>query len=814
MYFMIQHRLSRFLSSLLSLIFILTAAMSVVAQIGVTNNKYKQQDKFRQLDEIWPTPSDTRTASGAPGKNYWQQKVDYEIDVRIDDEKQHLFGSETVTYVNNSPDPLSYLWLQLDANVLQPESDGHLSETTADLNRMEFGQMKSLLARESFRSNLQITKCIDASTNQPLKHTVVKTNMRIDLPEVLKPGHSYKFCIDWNYKINDAKLIPMRSGYELFEADGNYIYEMAQWFPRLCAYSDSTGWQHKQYLGRGEFALEMGDYVVRITIPNDHLVAATGVLLNPEDVLTEAQRARLEKSKKSKTPVFIVTPAEAKHNESSKPTGNQTWIFKADQVRDFAFASSRKFIWDAMQQNVGGAPVMAMSYYPNEAEPLWSKYSTHAIAHTLEVYSRYTFDYPYPVAISVNGPIYGMEYPMICFNGPRPDDDGTYSESTKYRLITVIIHEVGHNYFPMIVNSDEREWMWMDEGLNTFLQYLSEQEWEENYPSRAGEPRDIVGYMRSQNQVPIMTSADSLLQGGPNAYSKPCTALNILRETILGRELFDFAFKEYARRWKFKRPTPADFFRTMEDAAGVDLDWFWHGWFYTTDHVDLAIMNVRQLNVDTANPETELKLARQKRDGEPTSHSKERNEDLKKRTQRFPELKDFYNDYDELDATPQDKKAYQDLLETLTKEERSMLTEKRHFYLLDFKNVGGLVMPIIFNVEFEDGTSKMVRLPAEIWKLDNQAVTRMLLVDRPIKSIVVDPRLETADCDLDNNYFPRRISKSRFQLFKAEKEKNPMRTAAENEAEEAKEKSKSKKSKNDQQGKGALKKNESEKKPS
>lgn len=762
------------------LVAILTAGFSsaCLGQVRTAPQKFSQLDKFRQLEEILPTPNHARTASGAPAQGYWQQQVDYEIDVRIDEATQQLTGSQKIVYINNSPDTLRYLWLQLDANIHRPDSDANLTRTTNDdLDRLSFRAMKSLLAKEEFDGAFKISKCVDSLTNRPLHHTIVKTMMRVDLPVPIKSGESFKFQIDWNYEINNARVVRGRSGYEYFKEDDNYIYEMAQWFPRLCAYSDATGWQHKQFLGRGEFTLELGNYVVRITMPENHIVASTGTLLNPAQVLSGDQLKRLESAENAPNPVFIVTPAEALANQSKKSTDTKTWIYKADQVRDFAFASSRKFIWDAMQHNLSEFPVLAMSYYPNEAEPLWSRYSTHAIIHTLDVYSRYTFDYPYPVAISVNGPIGGMEYPMICFNGPRPEEDGTYSARTKYGLISVIIHEVGHNYFPMIVNSDERQWTWMDEGLNTFLQYLAEQEWEENYPSRRGEPRDIVGYMRSTNQVPIMTNAESLLQGGPNAYSKPATALNILRETVLGRELFDFAFKEYARRWKFKRPMPADFFRTMEDASGIDLDWFWRGWFYSTDHVDIAIGGIRQLNVDTQDPNIEKAIKREERESRPVSNSERLNKSLSKRADRFPNLKDFYNEFDRLDVTPQDRKAYERSLKKLSDEEKEQLAQKRNFYLLEFENVGGLVMPVIFDVEFEDGSTRHVRIPAEIWKRDNERVTKLIVVEKPIKSLTLDPRLETADTDLTNNYFPRRISKSRFQLYKESKQKNPMQKA-------------------------------------
>ena len=735
-------------------------------------DKFDQVDKFRQLEEDLPTPNGFRTGSGAPGPAYWQQEVDYEINVRLDDEKQQISGSEVITYKNNSPDTLRYLWLQLDANIHQPNSDAKLAATSPGLERVPFKQLQGMLVRRVFDGGITITRCTDSSTNQPLKYTVVKTMMRVDLPQPLLPGGVFEFAVDWYYRINDAKVVRGRSGYEYFPEDGNYIYEMAQWFPRMCAYTDVTGWQHKQFLGRGEFTLELGDYLVRITVPSDHVVASTGILLNPDQVLTPVQRQRLEAAKSADKPVFVVTPEEALSNESSKPDGDRTWVFKADQVRDFAFASSRKFIWDALQHNVGESPVMAMSFYPKEGEPLWSRYSTHAIVHTLNVYSRYTFDYPYPVAISVNGPVGGMEYPMICFNGPRPDKDGTYSARTKYGLISVIIHEVGHNYFPMIVNTDERQWTWMDEGLNTFLQYLSEQEWEDGYPSRRGEPADIVEFMASSNQVPIMTNSESLLQFGPNAYAKPATALNVLRETILGRELFDFAFKEYARRWKFKRPMPADFFRTMEDASGIDLDWFWRGWFYSTDHVDLAIRGVRRLDVKRG-PDVEKSVQRNERAERPTTQSAQRNESLPKYVDKFPELKDFYNDFDPLDVTAKESRNYQKFVDSLSEEERKLLDSPHHFYLVDFENVGGLVMPVILEVTFEDGSSEILRYPAEIWNKNNELVSKLVITEKPVASLKLDPRLETADVEMANNFFPPRIQKSRFELFKDSKKNNP-----------------------------------------
>jgi hypothetical protein len=752
----------------LTLLLILCCSSLVQGQ-----SKSKPSDKFRQLEETLPTANEYRTASGAPGHKYWQQRADYRIDVELDDQKQRITGTETINYHNFSPDALTYLWLQLDQNIFARDSAASKTQTAPGFERLPLSAIENLVKRD-FDGGDKITAVRDAK-GAALPYTIVGTMMRVDLPQPLATGQSVVFSVDWNYNITDQRKLGGRSGYEYFPQDGNYLYEIAQWFPRMAAYNDVSGWQHKQFLGAGEFTLEFGDYNVRITAPEDHIVAATGVLQNPLEVLTRAQRDRLEQARTAQQPVLIVTPEEARVNESNKPKGKKTWVFAAKDVRDFAFASSRKFIWDAQLHNVGGNRVMAMSFYPKEGNPLWGQYSTHAIMHTLNVYSRYTFTFPYPTAISVNGPVGGMEYPMICFNGPRPEPDGTYPASTKYGLISVIIHEVGHNFFPMIVNSDERQWTWMDEGLNTFLQYLSEQEWETNYPSRRGEPRNITEYMASEAQVPIMTNSDSVLQFGNNAYGKPATALNILRETVLGRELFDYSFKEYARRWKFKRPMPADFFRTMEDASGTDLDWFWRGWFYSTDHTDIAIENVRLYTLDTRNPETEKERARGEATAQTETLSQQRNKSIPKRVEQFPSLNDFYNTYDQFKVTERERKEFQDYVATLTERERELLNSGMNFYVVDLKNLGGLVMPVILQVEYADATTEELRIPAEIWRYNNNEVSKLIVTKKEIKSITLDPHLETADVDLSNNFFPRRVIKSRFQNFRdQQRARNPM----------------------------------------
>ena len=745
-------------------------------------------DKFRQLDELLPTPGSVRTASGAPGHAYWQQRADYTIRATLDENKRSLTGSGTVTYHNNSPDTLKYLWLQLDQNIYKPGSDARQSAALPSRSAwtgataqtgLKFDGLRSLLEQRTFPGGFDILAVKDAG-GRALAHTINKTMMRIDLPQALKPGARVSFSVDWRYNINEQKVLGGRAGYEKFD-DNNDLFEIAQWFPRMAAYYDVYGWQHKQFLGSGEFTLEFGDYDVRITVPSDHVVASTGELQNPGEVLSAAQRERLKQARTANKPVIIVTQAEAEAAEKARSAvGNgatKTWHFKAKNVRDFAFASSRKFIWDAQGVTSGPYQVLAMSYYPKEGNPLWEKYSTQAIIHTIEQYNKYSFDYPYPTAISVNGPVGGMEYPMISFNGPRPSKDKktgeiTYSQRTKYGLIGVIIHEVGHNYFPMIVNSDERQWTWMDEGLNTFVQYLAQQAWEENWPDSRGEPRRITDYMKSRNQVPIMTNSESLLQFGNNAYAKPAAALNVLRETVLGRELFDFAFKEYAERWKFKRPTPADFFRTMEDASGTDLDWFWRGWFYTTDAVDVSVDGITEYTVSSQDPEVEKALQRARRAEEPVSVTRQRNQGMARRVDAHPELKDFYNENDDFTVTNKDRNRYQEKMAGLEEWEKALLKEGKHLYLVDFTNVGGLVTPLVVEIELKSGKKMIERIPAEVWRYSPSKITKLFVTDEPMVGLTQDPYWETADIDVSNNSWPRKATPSRLELFKTERDPN------------------------------------------
>ena len=719
-------------------------------------------DKFRQLAELLPTPNERRTASGAPGPAYWQQRADYVIDVEIDEKKHRVSGSETITYTNNSPHELTYLWLQLDPNLFSKHSYTPLADEAPELDGISYKRLRGILYRAEFDGSITISSVKDAKGRE-LPHKTVKTMMRVDLPSPLESGGTYSFSVAWSFALVDLKKIRARSGQEVLD-DGNAIYSVAQWYPRMCAYTDVHGWRHRQYIGGGEFTLEFGSFLVKITVPDDHIVASTGTLQNPAEVLSKSQRERLAAAAKARKPVMIVTPEEAAENRKEKSPGRKTWIFHADMVRDFAFASSRSFAWDAMPSSGEGFSALCMSFYPSEAMPLWNQYATHATAQTIEVYSKFTVPYPWPVAISVNSPVGGMEYPMIHFTGARPEKDGTYSESKKYGMISVIIHEVGHNFFPMVINSDEREWIWMDEGFNTFVQQLAEQEWSQDYPSRRGIPRSIGSYMKSSNQVPIMTSADSLVQSSANAYSKTAAGLTILRETILGRETFDFAFKEYARRWKFKRPMPADFFRTMEDASGIDLDWFFRGWFYTIDHTDIAITGLTHLTIDPQDPAESRARAKRKSEKSNGTISKRRSASLPKRIDAFPDLKDFYDRHDEFALTKEAKEAYAKMVKKLSKEDRELLESKLNFYVLDLENIGGMVMPVLLQLTYEDGKNEELHIPAEIWRKNNQEVSKLLISPRKITSILVDPHEETADTDKENNVFPRLAKQSRIKL--------------------------------------------------
>lgn len=742
---------------------------SVFAQEAQTSEKepgHINNNRFKQLYEEFSTPNMFRTASGAPGPAYYQQKADYKMKLELDDANQKLYGDETITYTNNSPDVLEYLWVQLDQNVRAKDSKTPLVQGARAKAADSYDGFSSDYVKEKFDGGFKIEHVKDAN-GKPLKHVINRTMMRVDISKPLAPGESTSFSIKWWYNINNHVTNRARSGYEHFDKDGNNLYIIAQFFPRMCVYNDVEGWQNIQFWGRGEFALPFGDYQVSITVPSDHVLDATGVLQNREKVFTKEMMKRYKKAKKSyDEPVIIVTQEEAEEKEKSFSKKKSTWVFKAKNVRDFAFASSRKFVYDMMAVDINGKDVMAVSMYPKEGNPLWEQYSTKAVASTLKSYSKYTFDYPYHKAISVHSKRQGMEYPMICWNYGRPDEDGTYSDRTKYGMISVIIHEVGHNFFPMIVNSDERQWTWMDEGLNTFMQYLAEQDFQKKYlpdlkeyPSRRGPARKIIPYMSSdQSRIsPIMSNSENIYQFGNNAYGKPATGLNILRETIMGPELFDYAFKTYAQRWKFKHPTPEDFFRTMEDASAIDLDWFWRGWFFSTEYTDIGVKQVKKMYV-SSEPNTPAK-----------NYMKSRGlteEDLGGVVYFVVEGSEDYKAAEANDNLKVPEKYEKYLMDNFSPEERRNMKVPTYFYEVVFNKPGGLPMPLIVEYTYEDGTNETITYPAQVWRLNDKEITKVIATDRKITNIVVDPEQKTADIDTSNNVWPIENAPSDFDKFK------------------------------------------------
>ncbi|MCX2839356.1 M1 family metallopeptidase [Salinimicrobium sp. MT39] len=727
------------------------------------------ENKFRQLYQEFSTPNQYRTGSGAPGPAYYQNEADYKMDIELDDKNQKLTGHETITYHNNSPDVLEYLWVQLDQNIRSKESVAKLKDGNGIAPVAQPGNFVSEYMQEPFDGGFNITEV--SADGKPLKTVINNTMMRVDLPQPLKAGEKFTFDIAWWYNINNHLEDRGRSGFEHFPEDGNNSYVIAQFFPRMAVYNDVEGWQNYQFWGNGEFALPFGDYEVNITVPADHILDGTGELVNRKEVFSKEMMRRYEQAKKSyDKPVMIVTQEEAEAAEKGFSDKKKTWKLKAEMVRDFAFATSRKFIWDMMAVDLGEKDVMAVSLYPKEGNPLWEDYSTKVVAHTLKSYSDHTFAYPYPKAISVHAKNQGMEYPMICWNYGRPNEDGTYSDRVKYGMMSVIIHEVGHNFFPMIVNSDERQWGWMDEGLDTFMQYVAEQEYGEKfpsdiephtkYPSRRGEPSKIVDYMKGDQKYisPIMSNPENVYQLGNNAYGKPATALNILRETVMGKELFDYAFKTYAQRWMFKHPTPEDFFRTMEDASAVDLDWFWRGWFYTTDNVDIGVSEVKKYYV-TDQPTKEGTALLQRYGVEDPSSM-----DI---------LYVVEEDSEEFEASLKGKSPAENsttlneyLMDNFTPQQRAEMKMPKYFYQVTFNKPGGLVMPIIVEYTYADGTSEKVTYPAQIWRKNDQEVSRALATDKEITKIVVDPDLETADVNVNNNSWPQEAEVDKFQEFK------------------------------------------------
>ena len=731
---------------------------------------HENTNKFRQMYQEFATPNTYRSASGAPGPDYYQQQADYKMKITLDDKNARIYGEETITYTNNSPDALEFLWLQLDQNVRAKDSKSPLRDGSGVPLAQQAASFSESYLTEPFDGGFNIEFVQDVN-GKALPYTINQTMMRVDLPVALASKGTYSFSVKWWYNIPDHTVNRARSGYEFFPEDGNRAYVIAQFFPRMAVYSDVEGWQNHQFWGSGEFALPFGNYEVDITVPADHVLDGTGELINRKEVYSKEMMRRFEQAQKSfEIPVVIVTQEEIEAAEKGFATDTKTWKLRAQNVRDFAFATSRKFILDMMAVKFGARTVMAVSMYPKEGNPLWEDWSTKVVASTLKSYSKYTFDYPYHKAISVHAKNQGMEYPMICWNYGRPEKDGTYSDRVKYGMMSVIIHEVGHNFFPMIVNSDERQWGWMDEGLDTFMQYLAEQEFgqaypealgsDKEYPSRRGKPSAIVSYMAGDQSTiaPIMSNPENVYQLGANAYAKPATALNILRETVMGRELFDKAFKTYAQRWMFKHPTPEDFFRTMEDASAVDLDYFWRGWFYSTDYVDMGVKGVKKYYV-TDKPTAQMK-----------AYMKENNLTEADLPPLVFLVDEESEDFDPAmkGASPMDsaKTLNEFVMDAFTAEERAALKNPKYFYEVSFEKPGGIPMPLIVEYSYADGTKETIKYPAEIWRKNDLEVKRVVSSEKEIVGIIVDPLLETADIDTSNNSWPKKETKSEFDQFK------------------------------------------------
>ena len=708
-------------------------------------NAQNWQGKFEQIDKLLPTPNNYRTASGRPGHKYWQQKADYLINVSLDEKTLILKGDEEVTFHNNSPHKLKYLWFQLDQNIRKKNSLEFLSKENEINGDMEAQNMMGITDDYFYEGGYKLGN-VTTSVGTTLPYIINGTMMRIDLPEVLNPGSSVKIKIDWSYNLYDRQKVDGRGGYEYFPDDDNYLFTIAQWHPRLAVYDDVEGWQNKQFLGDGEFALTFGDFDVKISVPADHIVAATGELQNKEEVLTKEQLKRLSNAYKAPSPVIVVSEKEARKKEKTKLSDIKTWHFKAENVRDFAFASSRKFIWDAMSVPLNTTKPMAMSFYPKEGNPLWEKHSTQAVANALKKYSQHTFDYPYPVAISVHSADQGMEYPMICFNGGRPEANGKYSQWKLQSMVSVIVHEVGHNYFPMIINTDERQWTWIDEGINTFLEHLTIDEYYPEFNSTWGTPVSVISYMKGNPDYirPLMTNSEQIVQFGYNGYGKPSAALSVLREVVMGHELFDYSFKEYANRWAFKRPMPADFFRTMEDASAVDLDWFWHGWFFTTDYVDINIKDVNWYKI-----EEEFSTGKEVVS---TDSTKQVTNKLLASPGAIHLSKPSYSSYGGFKNRLDD--------EAILKQYAGSL-----LYEITFENLGGLVSPLIIEWTYSDGSVETETIPAEIWGLNENIVSKVFAKKKQVVQVQLDPKQLTGDAYIFNNAFPRKAIKSRFDTY-------------------------------------------------
>jgi len=529
-----------------------------------------------------------RSGNGAPGPQYWQNSADYVINAALDVEANEIEGDVSIIYTNNSPDLLPFVWIQLDQNLFNDNSKG------GKATNLEGGRHGNTGFEGGYTiSEVKATKIIPVSkrrfktTSAYEAHIISDTRMQIRLSEPLRTGEKITISMDFSFPI--PRYGSDRLG--KYPAKDGTIYELAQWHPRMAVYDDIEGWNILPFIGGGEFYLEYGDFEYNITVPSDHIVVGSGELVNQNEVLSSVQRNRLAQATKSDETVMIRSAADVKTALVSSSTGTKTWRFKCKQTRDIAWASSKSFVWDAAKIDLpSGKKALAQSVYPVESggASKWGR-STEFIKASIEFYSNYIYEYSYPIATNVAGVVSGMEYPGIIFCGATDSGESLWG---------VTDHEFGHNWFPMIVGTNERKYAWMDEGFNTFINDLSSEAFNDGEYYDPINPRQYASYMHGRDAIMNIPEAIQTKNFGLSAYTKPGMGLKLLRDQVLGADRFDYAFKEYVNRWAFKHPTPFDFFETMEDAAGEDLGWFWKGWIVNDWKIDQAVNDVMYVDQD------------------------------------------------------------------------------------------------------------------------------------------------------------------------------------------------------------------------
>lgn len=708
--------------------------------IAVSAVAHAEATPFSPLGSLVDPPSATRGADGRPTSTYWQQHIAYDIDATLDVERRVINAQAELRYTNNAPQALDAIWFEISPEATTKDAIAHRS-ATINVDSASVRDLRGLREQEERGGGLVVSSVAD-SEDRPLAFEARGTQLRVALPRPLASGQTVRIKLAWRVALVDLDRKGGRTGYMLLSS-GDPIFHIAQWYPQPVAFTDYGGWRNVPFVDHGEFAPELGDYNVSLTLPAGQLVAATGVLTNEADVLTGVERTRLARLRQGKV-TEIVTAAEAATKRRSSET--RTWRFAARNVRDFALAASLRYRWDATL--AGTSAVRAMTFYPSEASALWRPLALPAIGHALDVYGRMTFDYPYPVVQAAFGPNDGMEHTMLAFSRYPPDGpNGTYSRERKRDFLWVLTHEVGHNWFPLIVNSDERAWTWMDEGLTSYLETLATLEWSGDYTTRPNLPAMLGAEREATGRQPPMTPANAVVDLFPTQYHRPAAALQVLRELVLGRETFDRAFRAYARAWMFKRPTPGDFFRTINQESGADLDWFWRAWFFSTDHVDLSLERVAALRLVAvpadaipapadATPPANLTVLRNAAEGR------------RLMVEQVPRLADAYDRIPErtlAGATPS-AHAVVDVQRTL-----DALGQGGVFYELDIRNRGGVVSPVPIRIDYRDGTSERYVVPVELWFGDTKRAQHILWRAKSIRSVTLDPDAATGDVDRGNN---------------------------------------------------------------